>query len=533
MSQSPLHPSLRMAKPLVALASALALAPLGGCASQSQLVKLLGSEELPAYTKTCAAAATEQARRLREGEYNPVRLAVRAWEGGSPEPTITEASLLAALQSGELRRTVIYARGGLGKSTLADSLRAQLCGTTPAFVVDLKTVAEQDPPSAEVIRAAIAAGAGLTGKGEQEKALNDALATSRFVLFADHIEETPQVRRAKTMAALLDFAQGYPLAQVVLLARPPVLDNDYGFAAKVELEIPPLDTKAADAEIAKQFKAEDERAGFQQLLSRYGLNEKATYGAQSIYPYLATYRDIHAIAEFYRNTKSGGMLVSPSAVYQSLISARLRKEFDDLRWTQEDALDMGDRLVRVASGSANQRNLSFDMELCEKSIHPRWGEAAVDAGVAGDASERKRHVCEKTFQSAMFRQGEGPRQFVFADRSTTDLFHARWLNNEVTRSATPDCAVLAKYADLVTNVSVAKFLVGQPWGSRCLAQVIAEGCAHQNAAEMTKAIDLGLPIGKDRVKILQDARAASSALQPAMCIKEMLDNLDQTVGETP
>jgi hypothetical protein len=212
-----------------------------------------------------------------------------------------------------------------------------------------------------------------------------------------------------------------------------------------------------------------------------------------------------------------------------LIAARLKKEFEDLRWTQEDALDMADRLVRVATGTTGQINLSFDMAQCEKAIDPRWGQAAVDAGVAGDAADRKRHVCERTFQSAMFRAGDVAGQYVFADRNTADLFLARWVNKEITN----DCSLVAKHQEILRSDSVIRFLAGQPWGSKCLAQVVATGCTRMDPTKLTSAVNDGLVIGESRIKVFADARAAATSLQPQGCIKDVLDNLEKLMGGAP
>lgn len=518
---------------LLTLAITIATATTSvGCSSQSPLLKLLSHEDKLTYNATCSTASTAQRKKLQDGDYNPARLFVRNWpaSAGQVDGFIGEARLASALELGDVHRVAIFARGGQGKSTLIESLRSQLCTTTPSFVIDLKDLSGTDKPTAETVSLAIAKQVGAVGKQDVHTELADALGTGHFLLFADHIEETEQLRRAATMAALLDFGKRFPMATVVLTARPPVLDADYGFAADATLELPPLECKTSDAFVAKQFKSEAERAQFNQVAGRYGLNEQGRFGVQCTYPYLSTYRDIATLSDFVRRSQGGDVLVSPTSVYEALIAERLKKEFDDLRWTTYDALDMGDRLVRAGSGAVGQHDLRFDMALCDKAIDPKWGEASVDAGVAGNATDRRKQVCEKTFQSAMFQPGEGAT-YVFADRNTQDLFLGRWLAGEVSRAPGQDCGVIAQHDDLIARPGVTKFLVGQKFGQRCLANVIAQVCKHTDAAAMTAAIELGLPVGKARTPILQEARAAGSNLQPAACIKQVLDDLDKTLAE--
>lgn len=522
---------------ILARTTALTAAALGllACGGQSKLVKLLQDEPLT-YANACAQSTKQQNDKLVRGDYNPAQLFVHTWPKATApaELMISEGRFAGALANSDIKRVLITARGGLGKTTLVESLRSQLCSGTPVFSIDLKDIAAMSDPTDDAVVAKIASSVGANSS-EALADLKAGLASAPFVVFLDSIEETDLVRRSAAVKAVRGLADKYPACTLVLTARPPVLDADYGFDFDARLEIPPLECKVSDAMIAKQFKDEGERTSFMTLLRRYGLDEKGKFGVQCNYPYLCTYRDINTVAEFYRQSTKGDLLVSFSSVYETLIGMRLKKEFENLRWTQSDALDMGDRLMRAGIEKAGRSNLMFDLALCEKATDPRWGEAAVDAGVAGNAEERKRHVCEKTFQSALFTRAEGSGSYAFADRSTLDLFLARWLNGEIARAGGSDCAVLNNHQDLLASPSVVKFLVGQPLGRRCIAQVVAQNCAKQAdagaEASIATTIELGLPVGKARSQILQEARAAGSALQPAACIKQVLDALDKTVSE--
>lgn len=520
--------ALRVARWLLGLGVVLASVGCGG----SQLVKLLGDKDNLTYKKSCDGASKQQSDRLISGEYNPARLFVHTWPKATApaDMLIKESRLVGALLGSELNRVLIIARGGLGKTSLAESIYAQLCGTMPVFVINLKDLAAVDTPVGDTVLGTIGRNVGAKGKMELMTDLTEAMNADPFVLFVDGVEETSIKLRPAAMKALDDFDKAHPKATIVLLARPPVLDEDYGFGADTKLEIPPLDCQVTDAFIARQFKNEEDREAFVQLTRRYGLDEKSKFGVQCIYPYMSTYRDIQVMTEFFRTARTGESLVSPSTVYEALFGARLRKEFDDLRWTQADALDMIDRLVRAISDTTGQTNMTFAMPVCEKALDPRWGQAAVDAGVAGDPVERKRHVCEKTYQSAMFVRAEGSGAYQFSDRSTLELFLARWLNGEVARAG-QDCAALDKHKDLLANPGVIKFFVGQPFGRRCLAQAVALACTKVDAIELTKTLDIGLPVGKGRGETLQQARAVGTTLQPQMCVKQVLDDLERTVTE--
>lgn len=517
---------------LVASAAGL----LGACGGQGALSKFLNGNDKVGYGKACQGFAKTQTDQLMAGDYVPARLFVHTWPKAtaSQELFMAESRLSAALADGEVKRLFVTARGGLGKTSLAESLRGQLCQSLPVFFVDLKELAALgDKTTDEGLVGLLAKGASVPNDAELQAEFRENLATGRFVLFADSIEEVDLVRRPPVGKALNGFMARFAQATVVLLARPPVLDEDYGFAADAKLEIPPLECKVSDEFLAKQIKNEEERDEVKALMQRYGLNEKSRFGMQCVLPYLSTYRDVKTLVEYFRKAKNGDVATSYAAVYEAVIAQRLKKEFENLRWTAADALDMGDRMLRAGQAIGGGAALRFDLAVCEKAMDPKWGEASVDAGVAGTAAERKRHVCEKTFQSAMFQRGDGTGSYVFADRATLELFLARGLNNDIARSPGQDCGTVDKAADLLANAGVLRFLVGEPLGQRCLAQVIAHKCTKQpdGTADFTAAIEQGIVAGKARNQVLQDARAAATALQPKACIDQVLNDLDRTVGE--
>ena len=519
-----------------AVVLSLSLGLLAPACGGPALVQLLTTNDRLVYGKACTDANKKQTDALMAGDYIPARLFVHTWPKGSAptEMFVGESRLAAALVDGEVRRVLITARGGLGKTSLAESLRGQLCSPLPVFFVDLKDIAALgDKPPADAIESILAKVVGSNVDKDLEAEFRKDLVAGRYVLFADSIEEVDLVRRPGALAALLAFGDLHPQGTLVLMARPPVLDDNYGFAFDTKLEIPPLECKVSDEYAAKQLKNEDEREEFKAVIKRYGLDEQARFGAQCMYPYLSTYRDVKTLVEFFRRAKGGDVLTSTNSVYEALISQRLKKEFDNLRWTTGDALDMGDRLLRVAIATSGHANLRFDLKVCEKAIDPRWGDAAVDAGVAGTAADRKRHVCEKTFQSAIFQRAEGSGTYSYADRATQEFFMARQVNGDIARSPGQDCATLEKSADQLINNGVVKFLVGQPFGQRCLAHLIAHKCtkAADATTDFVAAVELGLATGKARALILQEARATASGMQPKACIDSVLADLDRTISE--
>ncbi len=510
------------------LSGVLALLALAACGGgQSQIAKSLADRTTSSYLKVCEERAARQASDLSSGAYNPPVLYVHDWQGQT-QNLLSESHFVAVLEGGELKNASVLARGGLGKTRLAESIRAQLCGVLPVFSIDLKEVAKVTTPGNPVL-AVIAKDAGVDAA-----LLAPQLAEGRLLLLADGIEEVDLVHRARVMTALRELSAQVPAAQIVLLARPPVLDADYGFApVDAKLEIQPLECKTTEAFVARSYKDENTRAQFQLFLKRFGLDEQGQVGVQCTFPYLSTYRDVLTLADFHQKSLDpmSGVIASRSNVYETLVGVRLKKELENLGWTQVEALDMVDRMLRVQVETKGFREPRFDLEGCERAIDARWGTTAVDAGVAGTPEERRRHVCEKTFQSALFVPADSKGHFQFADGATTDLFLARWLNGLLSRQANFDCSVLLKQPDLLGSIGVVEFLVGQPLGQRCLAQVLDDRCGRdEKAAQDISIFDNGLPIGAARKQALADAHAVESTTKHKTCVMSALKSLDGTLS---
>jgi pimeloyl-ACP methyl ester carboxylesterase len=540
-----MHPAPRFT--LARLLPTAAAFALASCGANGPVRGPLADRDATPYLSRCDEFAAAHKKDLDQGAYNPPVVFVHLWPGrSSSELFMPEARLVSALDAGEVKRVSLTARGGLGKTLLAEAIRAQVCHTTPIFSVDLKKVAalaEQTGPTANAVFEVVAQDLGAAASARKQELLQT-LMEVRWIMLADAIEEVDLVKRTFVVQQLDRLAALCPQVQIVVLARPPVFDGDYGFAnVDARLEIPPLDCKVAEAFVARAYKGEAERERFQRFLKRHGLDEQTRFGMQCMYPYLSTYRDIQTMAKFEQGLAKGdaddkglravtaGELASRSAVYEALIGSRLIKEFENLRWTTTEALDMVDRLVRVQTEATGRSTLAFDMDKCLKSLDARWGDAAVDAGVGGTPEQRRRHVCEKTFQSALFQKTEGTKTFAFADSGTTHLFLARWLNGELARSATGDCKILDNHAELLVTPGVVRFFVGQPMGQRCLAQVANLMCAKSDKrADHVALVDEGLPGGPGRVQPLLDARAMAGGMTQKACVTAIVDDLDKTVG---
>ncbi len=523
-------------KTLLPVAGLAAATLLAGCSS-NLLGYLQSSEELD-YARTCRAIADEHRSDVNAGRYFTPSFEVERWPGQGAK-VVQEGAVVEALVSGKSRFMMVEARGGLGKTRLAKSIHAQACGTLPVFTVDLnKDVAQAgDTGGGNPVVRVISRQLGLKHDLEGQQRLDELLKSHRWLLLADAIEEVELLARPKVNIALAKLRQAYPqTAQVVILARPAVLVPFYGFGdvdSVVKIQL--VECDRADKVVAGIAKSDKDRASFVAFLKRYGLDLKRTLGDRCIYPYMATYRDIHVLRKLSTEVGSSGV-DSYADAHQALVSLRLRKELDRMNWGQREALDMVDRMVRFFREKAGTGEPMLEMLDCMKSIDPEYGWTAVDAGVTGSDPQRRRQVCEKALQSVVFEKtGDGfgeDGRWRFFDPRTSALFAARWLNSEMARGAAGDCSLVEKNPELFRNAETVRFLMGQPLVQRCFGPALGTLCGsgQQLALGLEHVIE-GLPSASRRFQMVEEARAWAAESKANACVTGSLDVVAKSIGK--
>ena len=529
-------PMSRRSLPLIL--ALLVAAPAAGC-SPSLLDYLNDHEELT-YGGECRKQADKHSGDVANNRYLLPEFHVTAWPGDMPKGRkVGEKQLISHLTSGKSRFAMVIARGGLGKTRLAQSIQAQTCSTVPIINIDLnKDVASHDVQGTDaMLLMGLAAKLGVRGGPAGLAELDRLLRSQPWFLLADAIEEVDLLKRPKVAIALAKLRTRYPATmRTVVFARPPLLVPYYGFGqVDTVVQILPITCERAQKFVGILSKSQAQEASFWAFAKKYGFDAKGKFGYQCIYPYMATYRDTIVLHKLARAAGKATTVESYADAHEHMVGERLRKELKKLGWSRREALDMIDRMVRFHAEESGPSKLVITIAKCMKSIDPDYGWTAVDAGVEGNSEQRRRQVCEKALQSVLFRQiGEkigDDGKWGFFDPISEELFVARWLNGELARAAAGDCTAIDRHHDLLKNGTVVRFLVGQRLVQRCFPQTIRSLCGTSHGiADHIDDVIKGMPTGQKRQLLVEEARAWEADKGEDKCAMASLDMITKTIG---
>lgn len=509
-----------------------------GCSAN--LLGHLNEHDDLTYKEECTKVSNGHTADLQNGRYFLPEFHVTTWRGVQPKgDKISEKDFIDRLLAPDTKLAMVIARGGLGKSRLAQSIEAQTCATVPIFKLDLNVdVAAHDVQGTDAMLLLMLAkklqiGGGPEGLNELDRLLR----SQTWFLLADAIEEVDLLKRPSVSQAITKLRTRYPnTLKVVIFARPALLVPNYGFSlADTVVHILPITCERAKKFVGKLSKGAGEEAKFWAFAKDYGFDAKTKFGFQCLYPYMATYRDVMVLRKLALGAGQAVAVESYADAHQYMVGERLRKELKKLGWSQREALDMIDRMVRFHADSNGPTKLRIGIEQCMKSIDPDYGWTAVDAGVEGNSEQRRRQVCEKALQSVLFKQAttkigdQGAWQFF--DPITEELFQARWLNGELARAPAGDCTAIDRHRDLLADGTVIRFLMGQKLVQRCFPQTIRALCGtNSDRAAHLEEVIAGLPVGQKRQLMVEEARAWEAEKGNDKCAMASLDVINKTIG---
>lgn len=492
-----------------------------------------------AYDLACQAAAADRVKEAGAGKYVPVDLHVHQWPSGDAKP-ITRAflpeaefgqALVAPATPGTrpLRSVLVLARGGTGKSKLAWSLEAQLCGVAAVVKVDLNADvaahANAVPDGANGVALEIAKRLALPASVDGHAALADALDGRPWVMILDSLDEVPLLQRTQVVRWVDDVVVKHaPHVRAIVMTRPPVFTSNYGLATlDAKVEIPPLGCADTEAAIAREVTDAKASAFFKEFATRYGLDRKVTLFDRCSYPHMSTFRDLAVVVRLVRNSaydketpEFKTFQSSRAQVYTYFATAQLIKDMQGTSLPAE-SLQVVDSMMASFGLVGGERNLPFTLPRCV-------------AAVAGDDPARKQPLCERLLQSALFRQSPDPGVWQFTNQTVGDLFLARWLAGAMQKSGKVDCSVVAAKADLLESSEVAGFVVGLPAGQECLWPIAQELCRRSGfARSVVEQLDQGLPSGPLRVELLKGLQQDLNGAPNDPCLTALVDGLLKTV----
>lgn len=507
------------------------------------------------YDLACNKAYADHAIEVAERKYIPPELVVHEWPGigktVNKTATLSENDFMQGLlasstsQHPRLRTTLVMARGGTGKSKLAESVAAQACKGSPVFRIDLNTdiAAHLDemPAGQNALAVAIAKQNKLDVKEGAEKALLQAIGEQNWVLVLDSLDEVPLLQRTQIAATIDDLVTRVsPNARAVVMTRPPVFSSNYGLkTVDARLELPQLTCAETDAAITRAIPDPNDRKRFDEFLARYRIDRKVTTGDRCYYPHLSTYRDLQVVERLVRNAEVDKdqpdfkqFQASRAQVYTYFLTAQLLKDMQSVSMLPGEALATIDRIVAAKKPMGGERNLPITLPDCVSAAALQNPSAPL---------ETRQSNCERLLQSSLFKSDSVPDVHHFDNQSVGDLFLARWTNAALEKEGNLDdprgrynCEPVTSRAELLESNEVVGFLVGQPATQKCLAQIAVELCRRGGYAQhIYEQFDQGLPAGPARKAIVEAADKALGAMSIVdHCAGDLLDQLGRAPGET-
>lgn len=491
---------------------------LAGCGGASMPAAASDSH----YGVMCRKALAEHENEVKSLVYLRPDFKALKWTLGEADADgmVHEATLFEQLRQNKLHFLMIEARGGIGKTELSKALVAETCTTAPAFRIDLRDVYGQATPPAAGNAIEMALAAQLVTEGDGT--LQDRIGHGRFLLAIDAIEEVPTDRRARALKDLAEVRAQHADAQIALMGRPSIFEATYGIADfDAILQIPPLDCGRARSSLARLSEDDTDRRRLNAFVTTWALDRQGLQGQQCYYPYMATYRDIQVVQRlaktFNPDTEMGGLQATLGQVHEAILGERLQKEVADLGITPAATLQAVDAMVGLGGYADGEWNLTFGIDRCLKSQ-------------PGGDTPRTRQVCEKLFQSVLFDRIGGSQEpakaeWRFGHQDVADLFVARWMELQLAKTPT-SCELIEHHAEMIAGKTIAGYLVGNPNGARCLAQVTHAVC-REGGFNKTKVglLYKGLPLGPHRAEFVKQAKEYEAKHGAEACATKTLEAL--------
>ncbi len=481
-----------------------------------------------AYNQICYSLGAKHAQSVKSGRYRPATLNVHNWPASDATiragQSLPEAAFTSALADGRLRSALVLGRGGVGKSELARMVEASVCGSLRvvrlSLIWDVVPRAKTAPPAGNVVLLSAAAEMKLAGK-DAKAAIDGAMAGRPWLLLLDGLDEVSLGARPRTLRDIQAAVAAMPHMRLVVLSRPPVFRDGYGLTGmQAKVEVPRLPCVEVERVLAGGGPGDDRATALRKFVGLYKLDRKVGAGAACVYPHLSTWRDLavvrslsHVHSDAKLAARTGSQLQRNRAgIYRAYLETLLLDDLVRQDIGPVEAMGLVDDMIDAGKIEPDSRAVSLTLKSCLASV-----------GQGDDGVRRWR--CKALLQSALFSPMKGKQAWHFANQSIADFFLARRLDRQMAAKGPAGCAAIAVDQSLDECNEIAGFFLGLPRGRQCALDVANHLCERAVPERLTMLLELGLPEGKERAKLLYAARVRAKAAGVKPCARQELERL--------
>ena len=443
------------------------------------------------------AALLESCRKL-QGGVNATAMMDNRLEGadGIRQGTAYLVAALTGLKPG-VKRILITAPSGMGKTTLAEDVASRVCTHNPeTFLLSpghLKTTAL---PENSRIEASdwLQRAAGLPSASTE---VAQWLAHASPILIVDGLDEIHGANRAAFMQGIDAVQTTWHDARFLVLTRSsPSLDLA-GRNYDVTFKIPRLDQQETRLRVERKL-GDDARAdAFFATARRFGLTQSRMDGERQEYRFLSTFDDVNAALEASRTNA----LFSRRELFDNWLLLRLPKA---LNLTSSESAQLNEwldaMLAKHLDGAAEQINLpSALLEACRQVSN----RAPLDG-----------QACAALFsRETLLDDGDGP-----GEHTVVSLLVARGVANQLAAKQL-DCSIVDRL-----DQDAAAFLLGYPVGRDCAKEILESICNASNVEDAVDLVDTGLSFARSERAAWLHAAAKATRTDAAAhpCAAEVL-----------
>lgn len=453
----------------------------------------------------CDRLTQDFAAKVSSGKHVPITV---GWSQGGATEEISEEQLAERIVVGKPgTETWVLGRGGSGKSRLAESVHAKICGR--ALVIRLDCEMDLVPKMAVATAKQPALAMALleqfgVAPGEDMVATLRQQLSGTWTLIVDGGDELTPREQLMLSRDLFWLAKAeVPPPHLVRFERPGFDTGKDGPKPVATARVHELSAAQADAVLARRFKDPKDLEAARKWLAMTGLDNTRTDALGTRYVHLSTWRDAEMLADLAEDAAKGmepfGVNGTRADLWAAWVGHRLMPAAANI----ESGIGWMDRIVQAGAAESNEPDLQITIERCVGAARPAVGTAEA--------------ACGALVNSTLVHPSRAPATWALRNRTLIDLVLSRWL---VAKYA--DCDMLSAAVSNYASLELTAMVASQTVGRRCLGNLVAAVCSRGIAAqELLSFVDEAVPREAefgDRVqKALETAGSA--------CEREVLTSL--------